>query len=287
MEKKDSIIDYYIEQVAQNTGNLIYIKDLNGNYIFFNKTAEDFFGKKSSEVIGKSDEFILSLADAETFTSEDKKIIESGTTISREGKITTVSGNVGIFLITKGPVFDEDSKVAGMYGLLHNITDRKEIENEIRTILRTTIDAFYIVDKNGNFLDVNDAYSKMTGYSREEILKMGIKDVEALESEEMIKERIKKISEAGYDRFETKHKCKDGSVVNLDASVTLLKDGSGKMFCFMRDITERKKFEAENAETLRRTIELNRFMTEREIKMAELKVEIIKLKEQLNKCETK
>ena len=120
----------------------------------------------------------------------------------------------------------------------------KQAEDEIRTILRTTMDGFYLVDKAGRFLDTNDAYCRIIGYSREELLRMAIKDIEAINTDEVIKKRIQQIMDTGYFCFETKHRRKDGKIIIIEASVTALKDGDGKLVVFMRDITDRKQAEA-------------------------------------------
>jgi PAS domain S-box-containing protein len=157
----------------------------------------------------------------------------------------------------------------------------EQAENDIVKVLSTSMDGFYIVSKNGMFLEVNEAYCKMIGYTREELLKMGVKDVEALETEEMIQRRIKKIFENGYDRFETKHKRKNGTLIEIEASVKSSNDGTERMFCFMHDITERKRKEEEERKILTQTSELNHLMIDRELRMAELKKENEELKAKL------
>ena len=124
-----------------------------------------------------------------------------------------------------------------------DITHFKRNEEQIKTILGTTIDGFYLVDTEGRILDTNDSYCSMIGYSREELLKLKVKDIEAADTEEVIKERIQRILETGYDRFETKHLRKDGRVIDIEASVNFLIDEQPKLFCFMRNITERKRAE--------------------------------------------
>ena len=110
---------------------------------------------------------------------------------------------------------------------------------EIKTILRTALDGFYLVDMYGHILETNDSYCAMIGYSREELLKMSVKDIEAVDSQEDIQNRIKKIFRTGSDRFETSHKSKDGKIILIEASINLLKEEQPRLFCFMRDITER------------------------------------------------
>jgi two-component system cell cycle sensor histidine kinase/response regulator CckA len=129
--------------------------------------------------------------------------------------------------------------------------ERKQVEEKYRTILRTAMDGFWIVDMQGRFLDVNDAYCRMIGYSRDELLTMSISDVEVVERPEETARRIQKIMEVGGDRFETLHKCKDGRIIDIEVSVNYMEAGGGRMFVFIRDITGRKRAE----EALRQTEE--------------------------------
>lgn len=124
-------------------------------------------------------------------------------------------------------------------------TKRQLTEEEYRTITRTSIDGFWIVDMQGCFLDVNDAYCRLIGYSRRELLKMRIPDVEAIEKPEETAQRILKIVKTGGDRFETRHRRKDGRIVDIEVSVNYMKEAGGRMFVFLRDITERKHKEEE------------------------------------------
>jgi PAS domain S-box-containing protein len=113
----------------------------------------------------------------------------------------------------------------------------------IKTILRTAIDGFYLVDMEGHILETNDSYCAMIGYSREELLKMSVIDIEAVDTQVDIQKRIQKIIRTGSDRFETKHIRKDGKIILIEASVNLLNEEQPGIFCFMRDITERKRIE--------------------------------------------
>ena len=130
-------------------------------------------------------------------------------------------------------------------------SEQKRAVEEYRTILHTTMDGFWITDMQGRFLEVNDSYSWMIGYCRDELLTMRIQDVEAVERPKEIAQRIQKIMEVGGDRFETRHRCKDGRIIDIEISVNYMEVGGGRMFVFLRDITERKLAE----EALRRTEE--------------------------------
>ncbi|TAK36931.1 MAG: PAS domain-containing sensor histidine kinase [Chloroflexota bacterium] len=138
--------------------------------------------------------------------------------------------------------------------------ERERAEEEYKTILRTAIDGFWLADTQGHFLDVNDAYCRLMGYSREELLGMRIQDVEAMETPEETARHIRRIMETGSDRFETRHRRKDGTIVDIEVSINHLEGDSGRLFVFLRDITERKRAEQEiqqlNADLARRAAEL-------------------------------
>ena len=116
-------------------------------------------------------------------------------------------------------------------------------ENFLRTVLETSLDGFWIVDQEGRLLDVNPAYCAMSGYGRVELLGMRIPQLEAVETSEETAANIQRIREAGGGRFERRHRRKDGSILHVDISVTLVGGPNGAMVCFLRDVTERKAME--------------------------------------------
>ena len=110
-------------------------------------------------------------------------------------------------------------------------------------ILQTTLDGYCVVDAQGRLLEVNDAYCELVGYSRQELLAMRMQDLEAQETEEETPQHIARIMAAGRDRFETRHRSKDGRIIHVEASATYLPQEGGRVVAFLRDITERKQAE--------------------------------------------
>ena len=114
-------------------------------------------------------------------------------------------------------------------------------ELRYRTIIQASMDGFWLIDTQGRFLDVNDAYCRLTGYSCNELLAMKIQDVEAVETHEETVRHIREVIRAGHDRFETRHRCKNSEFVDVEVSTHYMDIGGGRFFAFLRDITERKK----------------------------------------------
>ena len=136
-----------------------------------------------------------------------------------------------------------------------DITERKRMETALEeaakkysTILATMQTGYWLSDRGGNFLEVNEAYCRMSGYSREELLRMRVRDVEANESPEEVQSHIRLVLERGHDQFESRHQRKDGTIFDADIRTTYLNIEGGRLVVFIWDITDRKRA----AEQLRR-----------------------------------
>jgi len=117
-------------------------------------------------------------------------------------------------------------------------------ERYLRAVLETTRDGYLMVDMQGRIADVNDAYCKMSGYIRSELLGSDISNLDADESQRETANRIERILKNKSELFETRHRRKDRSVFNVEISVSHLQGEAEGFICFCRDITDRK-----NAET--------------------------------------
>jgi PAS domain S-box-containing protein len=133
--------------------------------------------------------------------------------------------------------------------LITDITERKQAEDDLRkseeryrTILETTMDGFWIIDlPSRRFTDANVTYCQMTGYTRAELLELDIPSMDVMLTPAEQAARIKNIITNGSGIFETRHRRKDGSVFDVEISVTYQNSDGGQLICFCRDITERKK----------------------------------------------
>jgi two-component system cell cycle sensor histidine kinase/response regulator CckA len=128
----------------------------------------------------------------------------------------------------------------------------KEREQHLQAILQTALDGFWLLDKRGRFIDVNDAYCAMSGYSREQLLQMRVKDLESEETEQETAAHIQRIIRHGGDRFETCHRRRDGKLIDVEVHVTFQSFDGGRLVCFLHDITDRKRAERELRESQHR-----------------------------------
>lgn len=114
-----------------------------------------------------------------------------------------------------------------------------------QTILQTSIDGFMLLAGDGAIIGTNPALSDMTGYSQDELMEMSLADLRDPDS--VVKgDPLAEIRQSGSMIFEMEQKKKNGSLVATEIGATYVeKDGEGKFFCFVRNISERRRMEAE------------------------------------------
>ncbi len=123
----------------------------------------------------------------------------------------------------------------------------KNANDLYEALIKTSMDGFWKVDHLGNLLDVNDVYCQMVGYRREELLTMGIHDVEAMESPALVVRHLQQVRVNGSGRFETRHRHKSGQLLDIEVSTHYVPDQDNACFLgFLRDISERKKNEIQS-----------------------------------------
>jgi len=172
-----------------------------------------------------------------------EKAFKDGKSHTSERMVVTPSGEVTFWENTANPVRDSVGKIVSCLELARNITERKQAEEKHRVIIATAPDGFYVVGLGARLLEVNASYCKMVGYTREELLKMSLPDIEAVETLEEIAQHKEKIVAQGYDFFETQHQRKDGKLIDVEVSANYIDVEGGQVVVFVRNITERKEAE--------------------------------------------
>lgn len=220
----------------------------------WNLAAQQMFQYKREEAVGRQLHQLLAPpryhADAARGFSRFQET-GTGPLIGKTTELTAVRKDGSEFPIE---LSISEAKVKGRWhamGVMRDITERKRVETHLKNseqryhnIIQTSMDCFWVIDGEGRILDVNDAYCRLSGYTREELLNMRIRDVEAKESPAETAQHIHAILTNGYDHFETQHRRKDGQLLDIDINVIYQQDTEGgHLFAFLRDITERKRIE--------------------------------------------
>ena len=94
-----------------------------------NSTCAKFIGKPKEQIIGRTDLELYPPETARRFIEADQRVIESGETHVFEG-LATGAGGTQDFRVTKGVVRDREGRVVGLFGISHDMTERRRAEEE-------------------------------------------------------------------------------------------------------------------------------------------------------------
>jgi len=156
--------------------------------------------------------------------------------VFREREVRTNDG--AYFRMRVAPYRTVENVIDGVVVTFTDLTKEKELEErehrlaaELRlaAVIKDSNDAVTLQDLDGNILDWNKGAERMYGYSQAEALKMNIRDIIPQEKQNQSLVLIKKIS-AGEEikSFKTRRKTKDGRILDIWLTVTMIADAAGK-----------------------------------------------------------
>ena len=135
------------------------------------------------------------------------------------------------------------------YGIIQTVDHKraeealKKSEEQYRAYTENSPIAFFVVNPEGKYTQVNDAATKLLLYSKNELLKMSIMDILFEKDISLGLKQFATLKETGKSRFETALKRKDGEPVYVILNATRLSDGNMMAFC--ENITEPKRLNDE------------------------------------------
>jgi PAS domain S-box-containing protein len=124
----------------------------------------------------------------------------------------------------------------------------RKSEEQFRTLVEQASDGIFVSSAQGHYLDVNSAGCRMFGYSREEILRLGIAELVAADELPRLAPHVARLRSGESDISEWRFYRKDGSLFVGEVSARQLPDG--RLQAFLRDISERKRTEKRQLELM-------------------------------------
>ena len=164
-----------------------------------------------------------------------------------------------VFTVTLAPI--SGAGYVNFYG--NDITERKqaekalrESEERLRATFNTTVVGFATLTPQAQFIEVNDAFCHIVGYSRDELIQMNYAALTHPDNIASTNEHIAQLLAGQVSSFvlEKIYICKDGTQIWVQNSVSLARDIDGQplhLIAICQDITERKRFEQKLAESAR------------------------------------
>lgn len=139
----------------------IFIKDSNGIYQRCNRSFEVFLDKSNKDIIGFSDDDLMSKKSADYIKANDKKVLQ-GNQIRCDEKVTYNNGEKRLLDMLKTPLYSDEQnlKIEGLVGIGNDVTNERETENKLKLaalVFETTSEPCFILDKEGYIQTANVA----------------------------------------------------------------------------------------------------------------------------------
>lgn len=249
---KDSEARY--RQLFENANDVIYVHDLDGNYLSINQVVERVLGYTCDEAMGMNM--------AEIVAPEHLELVKENLAKKLSGRTAQTSYEVDCLkkdgsratLEVNSSVIRKNGEPIGIQGIARDVTERKlaeeanrKSEERYRDLFENANDLIYTHDMAGNFTSLNRAGEIITGYTREEALGMNLGEVVAPEYLDSAKTMTaRKVAGERPTAYELEIISKDGKRVTLELSTRLIVSNEGLPIGVQgigRDITERRQTE--------------------------------------------
>jgi len=259
------------KEMMDNSPSVIYMKDIDGRFLFVNRRFEELFHVSNEEAVGKTDYDVFPKEMSDVFRANDLEVMESGTLWMADEQAPHDDG-IHTYLSIKFPIRDADGTVTGISGISTDITERKlteealrESEERYRDLFENANDLIQMVAPDGKILYVNRAWRETLGYEEHEIDGITIFDVLCPGEREHCMEMFRKVMcGEKVSRVETTFAAKDGREIPVEGSASCrFVDGEPvSTRGIFRDITDRKKTEESLERANRNLSEANKRLIE-------------------------
>ena len=234
--------------IVENMSEGLLIVDNENRIQYVNPKFCELLGYSASELLSSDVSNLLAAKKDRTASDKMTQRIKKLFRNNQEEEMKKKDGCLIICQINSQPYLDSGKKVIGTIMICSDVTERKEAEKKIRenenryrSFVEQASDGIFIADQKGNYLEVNKTACELLGYTKQELVRLSIKDL--MFEDDYIKNppRISELLEGKSVLSVRPLKRKDGSSLHTEINAGMLPDG--KLLGIIRDITERKKAE--------------------------------------------
>ncbi len=252
----------------------------NGRLTFVNSAFRLDLSSLDGQLVGKSFCRFLSECQREEVSVQLAALKSESPEFTYEHEVTVAGGEPGWRQWTFRGIFNPQGEILEIQAVGRDITDRKHAENALRksearysNLIGAIPDGVVAYDPQGRVTYVNEGFSRLYGWSREELLG---RSVDFVPSEEKSRTLVawRKTYDGENVIFETKRRTKSGRLLDIQLRTAILRDREGNVregVVIHRDITQRKIAQ----EALQRAHdELERRVHERTAELAKINVQL-------------
>ncbi len=238
-------------------GDAVIVTDTTGAIVRINPIAQRLTGWTAEDALGTPLNDVLIIFNARTKQSVESpvnRVLETGEIVgmSNHSMIIARDGKEYQIADSAAPIKNAEGEITGVVMVFRDVSEEyrirealKESEYRFRTFYDQAQDAFFLCNPDGEFFDVNKAACKKLGYSRDELLSMGVLSIDQnVTGTSEIALLVEAVKKGKAFTHETVLKRKDGSTFPVEINSGLLTlEESTYVLASVRDISERKQLE--------------------------------------------
>jgi len=222
------------------------ITAIDGTFLEINEGFSQFFGHTHDEVIGRTALELKIWPNPEARKEMVATLMTHGRFTNFEADFRRKDGSLKSTLMSGSIV--KIRNIPHILMTIHDISARKQLERELkesatryRMIIELAVDAFFHGDAKGNFIEVNTRAIELTGYSREELLRLNMKDLFSADALKHAPLRYDLVDTGQAVASQRELRTKDGRIRQIEMHSKRMPDGTYQ--AFFHDITVRKQAE--------------------------------------------
>lgn len=235
--------------ILDSISEAVYILDESGKFLEVNKTAEKMYGYSKDFFIGKTPEFV-SAPDKNDLQKVSEALTNAYNGVPQSFEFWGLKKDGTIFPkevnCTSGNFFGKKVIIS----VARDITEQKKAKDELKRtqeqyfqLVENAVDAIFHGDTSGNFIGVNPRACEMTGYSKEELLTMNMRQLFTPEEASLKPLRYDLLMQGQIVRTERRLTRKNGTLLPIEMNTKMMPDKTYQSF--FRDFSERKQMEEE------------------------------------------
>ena len=244
---------HFLQNLIDTIPNPVYYKDAETRrYLGCNRAFETMRGLRKEQIIGKLVEDLFPAELSDTYVEYDNELLQHKGVQNFETRVKHADGSMHESVFYKSCYRDSEGEVAGIVGIILDISDRKKAEMEIKSaqeyaelIYKVTPSSIFTIDKDRNITSWNERIASLTGFTSEDVIGKPCNLCHEAEEEGIcpILENSSKMPVFGK---ECKIKTKNGNQRIISKNMDILIDANGDIMGGIEsfdDITGRKRIE--------------------------------------------
>lgn len=233
-------------QLLDSANDAIFVRDIEGRIIYVNEMTCKSLGYSREELLNMNLRQITSKEYTDNWVERTQQLLTKG---EREFETAQFRKDGSIVPIEVHARVIKSGNTQFILSVCRDITERKKIEEELKLraqLLDNANDTIIVRDLDGSIVYVNEMACKSLGYTREELLKMNLRQITSQDYADSMVKRTKELLDKGQGEYETSQLRKDGTAILIEVHARVIESGGKKFIVSVcRDITERKKAEQE------------------------------------------